>query len=56
MTTKKNKWKECTVRQYFYLNESYNEYLIKTLERTYAESVKTREEWSNIMKHKNIIL
>jgi Ni,Fe-hydrogenase III component G len=44
-----------TVRQFLYLNEQYNENLIKTLERTYKDLKKAEWEWVNIMIQKKII-
>lgn len=45
---------EITVRQFFYINEKFEEGLIKTLERTYKENKKTSEEWKNLMAIKKI--
>lgn len=48
------KLSEMTVRQFFYINKKFEESLIKTLERTHHETVRTEEEWREIMKKKKI--
>jgi len=45
-----------SVRQFFYINKQLgSEDLIKTLERTYREYMKTEGEWEEIMINKKII-
>lgn len=46
--------KKLTVRQFFYSKKRYDENLIKSLERSYKEELKTEEEWLKIMSFKNI--
>ena len=42
------------IRQIFYMNQCYDETLIKTLERTYKHQKKTDEEWVEILSNKGI--
>ncbi len=44
-----------TVRQYFYTCRQLNkETLIKTLERTHGERLKSFDEWKELLESKNI--
>lgn len=52
---KKVEVEKFTVRQFFYIKKKFEESLIKTLERTHHETMRTEDEWWEIMKKKKII-
>ena len=43
-----------SIRQFFYNERKYDENLIKSLERTYGVSKKSKEEWIEILSSKGI--